>query len=563
MSKRQRRNHEKRRRHQLARTTGRKLATGTGLTVGATLALAGSAQATDFTVKQLGDAGDNTCDATCTLRDAVDDANNNSGPDRILFQSGLSGTIQLANPQLRINDPVEILGPGAGTLAVTTYAYNRIAYIYTDSNEPVLISGLTLTGGNYEKGGAIYSGAGFANHQTPLTISNSVLTGNHSVNNAGAVWVSGGSLHVESSTVSGNTADNAGGGIYFYDSDENAQSTIRNSTISGNTVTAQGGNSDDGGAIYLTVAHAQSQLLIENSTLSNNSVPDRGGAIYDDAVNGPVTTLTSSTISNNSAGDDGGGIVTFYGETLQNTIVANNSAGDAGPDLFSEFSAPFNTAFSLVENPSGATITETVPGSNVLGVDPQLGPLADNGGPTQTMALAQSSPAVDKGSGSLGTDQRGSPRPFDFATIPNSSAAGADASDIGAFELQPPAVAAAPKCKGKTATVFRSNGRKLTGTNKRDVIVGTKSKDKISSRGGNDLVCAKGGNDTVNGGGGKDKLFGQGGKDKLKGAGGNDKLVGGAKKDKLIGGAGADKLLGKGGNDTCVGGPGRDVEKSC
>jgi Ca2+-binding RTX toxin-like protein len=131
---------------------------------------------------------------------------------------------------------------------------------------------------------------------------------------------------------------------------------------------------------------------------------------------------------------------------------------------------------------------------------------------------------------------------------------------------RPPAeagVTAAPKCKGKTATVFRANGRKLTGTNKRDVIVGTKKKDKINSRGGKDLVCSRGGNDRVNGGGGKDKLFGQGGKDKLKGASGNDKLVGGAKKDKLIGGAGADKLLGKGGNDTCVGGPGKDVEKSC
>jgi DNA-binding beta-propeller fold protein YncE len=107
---------------------------------------------------------------------------------------------------------------------------------------------------------------------------------------------------------------------------------------------------------------------------------------------------------------------------------------------------------------------------------------------------------------------------------------------------------AAPKCNGKTATIFPRPGRlarTLSGTSKGDVIVGTGSADTIKSKGGADLVCAKGGKDKVKGGGGKDKLFGQGGK------------------DTLIGGGGGDKLVGGGGSDTCVGGGGRDTAKSC
>jgi Ca2+-binding RTX toxin-like protein len=227
-------------------------------------------------------------------------------------------------------------------------------------------------------------------------------------------------------------------------------------------------------------------------------------------------------------------------------------------------------SFSLIEDP-GTGVTETVPGSNITGVDPQLGPLADNGGvyDTETQELAQTSPAVDQGSvtGFVEIDQRLEDRPFDFSSIPNSTAVGADGSDIGAFELQssdlpPPPTddgggsttpttappVTPPTCKGKEATLFARPGslsRTLTGTNKKDVIVGTTKKDTISAKGGNDLVCAKGGKDTLKGGGGKDRLFGQGGK------------------DLLLGGAGKDLLSGGGKNDTCVGGAGRDTEKSC
>jgi CSLREA domain-containing protein len=674
MSKRRRRNQDKQRRHGQSRSQGgRRIATGAGLALGASLVTgAGTAQALDFTVNNLDDPGNGICQQPygCTLREAVEAADSNSGPDRVLFASGLSGTITIdsGSGSITINDGVQILGPGADQITVDgNDAFGLRLFTTAAGGEDVLLSGLTLTGGHgfFSNGGAISNGGdnltiadsiltdnyadsggaisssgqltitnstlsvnegyyragaissagtvtisnstindnythsdtlGPANggailNNGILTIANSTLSGNKADDdgadpgnggaifnsgdvsisnstlsnnvahiNSGAIQVQTGSLQLESSTLSGNTADNAGGGIYFFDSLDSAQSIIRNSTISGNTVTTAGGSFDDGGAIYVSSSGSgQGPLLIENSTLANNNVPDRGGALWDDPSNGPVTTVGSSTIAGNTAGNDGGGIASFSGTTLQNTVVANNSAGDQGPDLWSQNPTDFfDTAFSLIENTSDAAINETVAGSNILGVDPQLGPLASNGGPTQTMALPQSSPAVDKGSSSLGSDQRGSPRPFDFVAVPNSAAAGANGADIGAYEL----AGSNPKCKGKAATIVASAGT-TKGTDKRDVIVGTNGKNKINSRGGNDLVCAKGGKDTVNGGGGKDKLFGQGGKDKLSGKGGKDKLVGGAKKDKLIGGAGADKLLGKGGKDTCVGGPGKDTLKSC
>ena len=92
---------------------------------------------------------------------------------------------------------------------------------------------------------------------------------------------------------------------------------------------------------------------------------------------------------------------------LENTIVAGNSADAGGADL----DGPIDAAFDIVGNPSGATLTETVPGSDLISVNPQLGPLGDNGGPTQTMAITATSPAVNRGAGVLATDQRGAGPP--------------------------------------------------------------------------------------------------------------------------------------------------------
>ena len=266
-------------------------------------------------------------------------------------------------------------------------------------------------------------------------------------------------------------------------------------------------------------------MTIENSTISGNRANEYGGgALFLDFDDPPAPlNIRSTTISGNTAGaspDPAGGGLFLYGvptaRTMANTIVADNTAA-AGPDIATVGPAALDASFSLVENPSGANLTG---GPNVLGQDPKLAPLADNGGPTPTQALLVGSPAIDQGQAS-GADQRGAPRPFDLAGV---ALAGDNNADIGAYERV-------------------TCGKALVNE------IGTAGKDTISGTKGADGILGLGGKDTLKGLAGKDGLCGGPGKDKLKGGGGNDTLLGQGGKDTLIGGKGKDKLKGGGGKD--------------
>jgi hypothetical protein len=119
---------------------------------------------------------------------------------------------------------------------------------------------------------------------------------------------------------------------------------------------------------------------------------------------------------------------------IQSSIIANNT-GTTGNDIYSDYGGQLG--FSLVKDLANSTDTGysfTNTGPNITGVDPQLGGLANNGGPTQTELPSAASPVLDKGNSfGLGSDQRGVLRPIDFPAIPNAG----DGSDIGAVELQP------------------------------------------------------------------------------------------------------------------------------
>jgi Divergent InlB B-repeat domain len=219
------------------------------------------------------------------------------------------------------------------------------------------------------------------------------------------------------------------------------------------TTAGGGGGGGMGGAIF----NMQGTLTIRNSTIAGNhavggadAVTDHGkgygGAIFN--LSGDTTTV-DSTIADNTALTGGSGIYSLAydaatprtaGLTLEDTIVA----GDTGPDdVFvdtSNYITPANASsstadlsqFDLVRT-SGA-FQSTVIGSPLTS-DPLLGPLQNNGGPTDTLEPSPSSPVIDAGEAfSLTTDQRGDPRPFDFSGVSN--AAGGDGSDIGAYESQ-------------------------------------------------------------------------------------------------------------------------------
>lgn len=213
-------------------------------------------------------------------------------------------------------------------------------------------------------------------------------------------------------TISGNTADSATGGLLLY----GGTNGVQMSTISGNTAVSFGGG------IYLY----SGSLRLEDSTVANNQATDAasaGGGVfayYDDVQ------FLHSTIAGNQAGEAGGNIFLVNnssGATMRNSIVANGTAGtdsDVGGN-----GGVLTAAYSLIETPSGTVVTDA---TDITGQDPLLGPLQNNGGPTETMLLALNSPAVNTGDPAYApppaTDQRGKPR------------VAAGRTDMGATELQ-------------------------------------------------------------------------------------------------------------------------------
>jgi hypothetical protein len=622
------------------------LAAGATVALGAGMFVAPATEAATFEVTSTEDDGTGT-----TLREAVNQANSAAGDDVIVFQSGLSGAIELEVEPIFINGQggVDIQGPGASAITIEAYSGYKIFDIggFDDPHTPVRIAGLTLTGGNAAGGGAILSTDPDPDQAADLTIADAVLTGNRA-GSGGAVLHRHGSLTISGSVLSDNEAVR-GGGLYSVGADA---VTIANSAITGNQAsgvhsfaggllvvapgdvavtgsTISGNGADDPGGGYaaggggqldaggdlslrnVTVAGNEAEtyggietssegaLLIEGSTFSDNTAEaDAGGLVLGssggpavvrnstvsgntataaDSVGGGIhsfnpletpRTIENSTLVGNSAGY-GGGIYTFYVDGddfvgLTSTIVAGNTATAAGPDIYEQTEPPpccrsaraprggsnggFELAFSLVGSTSGAAATESPAGSNIFGVDPQLAALANNGGPTQTHLPAVTSPALDKGiANGLATDQRGLARTGDLGAFAN--AAGGDGTDIGAVEIQ------AADCQGQGAV-------KLDGTESDDTLTGTSGSDSINTLGGADTANGAGGKDCVNGDAGKDKLKGGGGMDKVKGGSGKDRASGGGGKDKLSGQGGKDKLSGGGGKDRLKGGPGKDKIKT-
>jgi Ca2+-binding RTX toxin-like protein len=174
---------------------------------------------------------------------------------------------------------------------------------------------------------------------------------------------------------------------------------------------------------------------------------------------------------------------------------------------------------NLIEDTSGCTLVGSSIG-NILGSDPALGALADNGGPTSTRALLPGSPAVDA------ADPAAAP-PFDQRGVPRNP-------DIGAYELV--------LCAGKVVNrIGTAANDVLTGTGGADGFLAGSGNDRVTGLGGNDGICLGPGNDRAAGGGGKDTLLGEQGKDRLRGQGGRDRLKGGPGRDRCSGGPGRDR----------------------
>ena len=297
----------------------------------------------------------------------------------------------------------------------------------TSGNVTVIESSVTNNSSDFQ-GGGIFSDTG------TITISDSTLGENSSAGDGGGVFSEAGNVTINNATLSGNTSVRDGGGVYS----NTGTIVISNSTLSGNS------SGDDGGGIFSN----QATVTVSNSTLVENTSDDDGGGIF--AFSGEVS-IVSSTISGNSVGDNGGGIavvaadlsivsstVAFNGSErvnggggvfngndavtstfeIQNSIIASNTGSGTASDLrFDVNSDPLDASFSLIGANTGTPLVATTIGSpdangNLIGssqaiIDPLLLRLDTNGGPTQTHALSENSPAINAGSSSLSTDQRG------------------------------------------------------------------------------------------------------------------------------------------------------------
>jgi parallel beta helix pectate lyase-like protein len=226
------------------------------------------------------------------------------------------------------------------------------------------------------------SEGGVYNYSGSVTIQKSTLSGNSAgqFGDGGGILVDGFKIPafttVSDSTISGNSASGAGGGIasYYW------SVTIVNSTISGNSAGDVGG----GIAGYVTIA---------NSTISGNSAGTKGGGIFDSAH------IRNSTFSGNSAGS-GGGIYNISGLEIYNTIL---NAGASGENIFNDGGTVTSQGYNLSSDDGGGYLNGS---GDQINTDPLLGPLQDNGGPTLTHMPLPGSPAIDAG------DPNFTPPPF-------------------------------------------------------------------------------------------------------------------------------------------------------
>jgi hypothetical protein len=362
---------------------------------------------------------------TGSLRYAITHAADN---DHITF--GVTGTINLTGALPDLAHSIRIDGPGPDLLTVSGLGVNgpRIFTVETT----VAISGLTIANGSggSDGGGGIGNfqgsltvsdctvtgniGGGIGNVAGSLTVNHCTITDNENYGDGGGILNDQGTATVDNSTIANNWARGFETGPYGYGggvaNEDGSSMTIANSTISGNTAfgygtsfggVAYGGgiwNGGNGGIAW------GSDLVLTNCTVTGNVAVPRmgfvsyggGGGIATGVSDRPpfqpsTLTINNCTISGNTAeGSAGGGGIddeTSSAASMRNSILAGNSAA-GGADLYGPLSS---SAY------------------NLIGGNPLLGPLQDNGGPTKTMALLAGSPALNAGDAAqLGVaDQRG------------------------------------------------------------------------------------------------------------------------------------------------------------
>ena len=446
-----------------------------------------------FNVNFQGDAndanpGDGVCAAVgtglCTLRAAISEANALPGADTINLPAGtyfLNGPANNNNTSgsLYIASDIILIGHNMADTIIDANQVDRAIGIWT--NLPVSLADVTIKNGFVGVntiGGGIYlnsnadvtltrvkiadnsagTGGGLASASpiNQLIIESSIIENNSGIVEASRPYSYGGGLNLSTGTVTinnstiRNNSASFGGGIYYI----GANLTMTNSTMSENLsfLPMNVNNGYGGGAIHVG-SGSSATLVAINSTISGNRANGSGAGILID--NGTVS-LYNTTVTGNVADYDndgqgyGGGVIasgTGNGSRMlyvSNSIIAGNiSNSGTSPDC-SDFNITFNSlGHNLIGNNRNCYVpvnsTDLI-GTDITPIDPMLGVLADNGGPTMTHMPAVGSPVIDAADvtgckdnfgGNITIDQRGAARPVNGGS-------GNVVCDIGAVEIVPP-----------------------------------------------------------------------------------------------------------------------------
>jgi len=294
------------------------------------------------------------------------------------------------------------------------------------------LGSLTVDDSTFDANEALYGGAIY-NQFGHIDLLDSGFTDNSAGNTGGAVSnSSGGSGSISGCNFSGNHAGlTGGGGISVF----GGALTIANTTITGNSSAGNAG----GGGLLVAVGSA----TLTNCTVSGDSAGGNGGGV----TNESTTTLTNCTVSGNSATNIGGGIYSNSAatSTLNNTIVAANLDGNGTPEDI-DGAVASSSSHNLIGVDTNLSGISNGSNGNQVGtaaapINPMLGSLQDNGGPTETMALLPGSPAIDAGSNALAVDPvTNQPLTYDQRGAGFLRVLGS-AVDIGAFEAPVPVTA--------------------------------------------------------------------------------------------------------------------------
>ena len=360
-----------------------------GADVGA-VAVAQQAGPLSFTVDTTSDApdgnvGDGVCATAageCSLRAAVAEANDTT----VATIEVPAGTYVLDNAvgsdtgDLDLSAPMTITGAARQPGDAATTIVGSGDRVFEVLSGGVTLEGLVITGGFVDKGdgGGVLVGRNLSDATT-----------------------------VRNSTVTGNTAKN-GAGISTLD-----ELIVENSTFTANTATGSGGGID---------VEKQGSLVASNSTFDGNVANDGGGI----SSAGAATLLGVTVTANQSNNSSGGGISRNGGSfDISGSILAGNTGANSARDCSG---SPTFDSQNIVENTPGCNPS----GTPLLIADPLLGPLQDNGGPTQTRLPDEGSPAIDAVVNGIvytpcvtESDQRGVDRPSGAAC------------DIGSVEVAP------------------------------------------------------------------------------------------------------------------------------